>query len=63
MQKEVHVDIMMVILITCLCLASFVLGMIAMAILLHPYRKEVQRAQLRDATRRQLRDQLRELDR
>ncbi len=56
-------DLTTLTLIVSLCLASFVLGMIAMAILLHPYRKEFKRAQLRDVTRRQLHDQLRELDR
>ncbi len=52
-----------VVLIICLCLASFVLGMIAMAIILHPYRKELKRASRRETARRQLHNQLRELDR
>ena len=56
-------DITTVVLIICLCLASFVLGMIAMAILLHPYRKELKRAWQREAERRQLHQQLRDLDR
>jgi hypothetical protein len=50
-------------LVVSLCLASFVLGMIAMAIILHPYRKELKRAGQREAARRQLHSQLRDLDR
>jgi hypothetical protein len=56
-------DITTAILIVCLCLASFVLGMVAMAIILHPYRKALKLAQQREATRRQMRQQLRDLDR
>ncbi|HYU76891.1 MAG TPA: hypothetical protein VEL31_29840 [Ktedonobacteraceae bacterium] len=56
-------DTTTVVLIICLCLASFVLGMIAMAIILHPYRKELKRAHRRETARRQLHSQLRDLDR
>ena len=56
-------DTTTIVLIICLCLASFILGMIAMAILLHPYRKELKRAHRREAARRQLHSQLRDLDR
>jgi hypothetical protein len=56
-------DITTTILIVCLCLASFVLGMIAMAIILHPYRKTLKLAQQREAARRQMHQQLRDLDR
>ncbi len=42
---------------------SFILGMITMAIILHPYRKELKRAQQRETARRQLHNQLRDLDR
>jgi len=56
-------DTTTVVLIICLCLASFVLGMIVMAIILHPYRRELKRARQREAARRHYQGQLRDLDR
>jgi len=52
-----------------MCLASAIIGMVLMAIILHPYRKEVKRAwqremqaQQRKVARQQLQRQLRDLD-
>lgn len=56
-------DITNITLVVCLCLTSLILGMIIMAIILHPYRKELKRAHQREAARRQLQNQLRSLDR
>ena len=56
-------DMTTIVLIVCLCLASFVLGMIAMALLLHPYRRELKRVRQREAAHRQYQKQLRNLDR
>jgi hypothetical protein len=56
-------DITTTILIVCLCLSSFILGMMVMAIILHPYRKALKQAQQREAARRQMHQQLRDLDR
>ncbi len=50
-------------LIVSLCLASFVLGMIVMALLLHPYRRELKRTHQRDAACQHYQRQLRDLDR
>ncbi len=50
-------------LIVSLCLASFVLGMVAMAIILHPYRRELKRARQREVARQHYQRQLRDLDR
>ncbi len=63
-------DLTVVALIVCMCLASLIIGMVLMAIILHPYRKEVKRAwqremqaQQRKTARHQLQQQLRDLDR
>ncbi len=62
-------DLTVVALIVCMCLASAIIGMVLMAIILHPYRKEVKRAwqremqaQQRKVARQQLQRQLRDLD-
>ncbi len=49
--------------VICLCLAAFILGMITMALLLHPYRSELKRSRQREAAHQRYQRQLRDLDR
>jgi hypothetical protein len=56
-------DIANAALVVSLILAGFILGMIVMAILLHPYRGELKRMRQREAARRHHQNQLRSLDR
>jgi hypothetical protein len=56
-------DLTNITLVICLILAGFILGMIVMAILLHPYRGELKRMRQREAARRHHQNQLRSLDR
>ncbi|HYU76414.1 MAG TPA: hypothetical protein VEL31_27395 [Ktedonobacteraceae bacterium] len=56
-------DLTTLALIVCLCLASVILGMVLMAIILHPSRKELKRVRQREATRQQYQRRLRDLDR
>jgi peptidoglycan/LPS O-acetylase OafA/YrhL len=57
------VDITEIALITCLCLTSLILGMILMAIILHPFRKELKRAKKSEAAWQQYQRQIRNLNR
>jgi hypothetical protein len=56
-------DITNAALVVSLILAGFILGMIAMAIILHPYRKELKHMRQREAARRHLQNQLHNLER
>ncbi len=55
-------DITIIALMICLCLASILVGMILQAIILHPYRKEFKRARQREAALQRYRRQLRDLN-
>jgi peptidoglycan/LPS O-acetylase OafA/YrhL len=50
-------------LIVCLCLTSMILGMVLMAIILHPYRKELKRAKKSEAAWQLYQQQVRNLNR
>ncbi len=56
-------DITTIALIVCLCLASLILGMVLMAIILHPFRKELKRAKKSEAAWQQYQKQIRNLNR
>ncbi|MBA2391412.1 MAG: hypothetical protein H0V70_01550 [Ktedonobacteraceae bacterium] len=56
-------DITSIALIVCLCLTSLILGMVLMAIILHPYRKELKRAKKSEAAWQQYQRQVRNLNR
>ena len=56
-------DITNVALVVCLCLTSLILGMILMAIILHPFRKELKRAKKSEAAWQHYQQQVRNLNR
>ena len=56
-------DITNVALVVCLCLASLILGMVLMAIILHPFRKELNRAKKSKAAWQRYQHQIRNMDR
>jgi peptidoglycan/LPS O-acetylase OafA/YrhL len=56
-------DITNVALVVCLCLTSLILGMILMAIILHPFRKELKRAKKSEAAWQRYQQQVRNLNR
>jgi hypothetical protein len=56
-------DVTEIALITCLCLACFALGMIIMAIILHPYRKALKHAKKSEAAWQRYQRQVRDLNR
>ncbi len=56
-------DLTSITLVICLCLVSAILGMVFMAIILHPHRQEAKRVRKREVVRAQYQQQMRSLDR